>query len=162
MNESDEYFLELSADKITELFLRSYISEYGELKARQVVEKVTTSVRVNTYLQTIAEMKIIPSSRGITGTVIADKYFAFSKAETLCLGSLSLFSRWNDFYNDNDDAFLSEEEASSLAREIIEDCHRLKFGKNNFFTRFYSQWMSNLIQSMREEREARNNDLEPI
>lgn len=136
--------IDLPFKDIFEIFLKRYVNDFGEVKAREVLMKVNSSKKINALLDKIYFANVTPTSMDIIATLNAISYFVFSKGETLCLGSLTTVRLWFESV-DKDNSSTSAEMFSKLAADIIYGCNRTKFNRaDNLFTRFYNDLESNI------------------
>lgn len=70
--------------------------QYGELKLKDIFEKVETSKKVNKFLRETFERRVRPGTNDYLAVIHSSTSFTFAKAETVFMASSILLYKWND------------------------------------------------------------------
>lgn len=86
-------------NEILDLFISSYIKEFGELKFRTILDKVMTSSKISGLISTARYHNIPPSANNILNCLNEIPYFIFSRGQTQAVAALITLERWNEEVN---------------------------------------------------------------
>lgn len=124
--------------------------QYGELKLKEIFEKVETSKKVNRFLRETFERRVRPGTDDYLTVIHSSTSFTFAKAETIFMASSILLHKWNDAIGQtlqtSDDYYLN-----SVFFSILQKCDGYKThisGASNFFTEYFS-YLSDYIDNSR-------------
>lgn len=114
------YMYSLEYEEIIDLFISSYIKEFGELKFKTILDKVMTSNKVSGLISTARYKGVPPGYNDILYCLNEIPYFIFSRGQTQAVAALIALERWNDEVNSNQ--FLLDQSGLKLrAIKILEE-----------------------------------------
>jgi hypothetical protein len=124
--------------------------QYGEIKLKDVFEKVKTSKKINKFLRETFERRVRPGTNDYLAVIHSSSSFTFAKAETIFMASALLLHTWDDAIGKTlqtrDDHYLN-----SVFFSLMEKCDGYKThisSTSNFFTEYFN-YLSNYIDNSR-------------
>ena len=129
-----------TAIQLIDFYSERYVYEFGEKKLIEVVSKIMDSDKAKNLMSQCYRLGLFPTSKEVTGHINTIPYFLFAKAETLCLGSLTVIGFLErEIENEQHFAKIWGKEHTPLIINIINDCNNLKINRgDSFFSRFYT------------------------
>lgn len=131
-------------------FVIFFERQYGEIKLKDIVEKVHTSKKCINFLRLTFDRKIRPGTDDYLTVIHSSSSFTFAKAETISMATAVLLHRWDDAIGKtlqtSDDFYLNK-----VFFSILEKCDRYKTHiatTSNFFTEFLLH-LSNYVDNSR-------------
>jgi hypothetical protein len=126
-------------ESILKLFSDQYAYANGELKVKEVFQKVETSKKIDHYLSGLSNNNIKPTCKAVQILLNTIPYFIFSKAETLCLGGLQILFRWQ-MQNVEGIEDIGLTQNSRISAELILACSSAKVHTGlDVFSRFFDE-----------------------
>lgn len=124
--------------------------QYGEIKLKDIFEKVETSKKINKFLRETFERRVRPGTNDYLTVIHSSSSFTFAKAETIFMASAILLHKWNDAIGKtlqtSDDHYLN-----SVFFSLLQKCDAYKThisSTTNFFTEFFN-YLSDYIDNSR-------------
>jgi hypothetical protein len=121
-------------------FVQFFENQYGEIKLKEVFEKVHTSKKCNVFLRQAFERRVRPGTDDYLAVIHSSTSFTFTNAETTSMAAAILLYSWNNsigmIFRTSDDTYLNK-----VFFSILDKCDRYKThisGSKNFFSHFYS------------------------
>lgn len=130
----------LEPNELIEMYFDIYLNLFGELKSKEIADKINDSQKVNDYLNNLKISGKSPSAVEIGGLLMSIRSLLFAKPETICLSGLFLLLKWNNYRRYNDEMVYDPEEVSHICAEFINYCSKMKFNRtDSCFTRLFNQ-----------------------
>lgn len=131
-------------------FVNFFEKNYGEIKLKNIFEKVHTSKKCTSFLHATFEKRIRPGTDDYLTVINSSSSFLFAKAEVISMATTVLLHRWDDAIGKKlqtrNDYYLNK-----VFFSILEKCDRNKThisSSSNFFTEFHT-YLSNYVDNSR-------------
>lgn len=139
-------------------FVSFYLKQYGEVKLKDISQKVHTSNKVQKFISEAKRLKIQLGTDDFLATIHSSTHFTFSKAETIAAASIILLCKWEQEVgkpnNLAEDLYLNK-----IFFRILNKCDGFKThisNNRNFFERFYDHLENVLGKEILKQQKAFN------
>ena len=134
-----EIFNKVNSATLISDFVKFSTKELGEIKIREINDKVNKSKRVAEFLKETRRLNKPMGTNDFLGCTHSIISFTFAKAEIISIASVLILERWNTSIN-IPNQIASNEYLREIFFRIIDKCNAYKINQNdsqNFFNRFY-------------------------
>ena len=141
-NSLKEKMLLMTTTEISDVFIKQYIYEYGEKKARDITVKIYSLKKVNYLIYKAMKDIRFFTFNELLSIYSGIPYFIFAKPETLCLGLFCAIIKYETMLSAPIDSLNSEiylavvnkyhSQHSELCLDIIKH-----YNRSSFFNRFF-------------------------